>query len=64
MGKNERYIVKEGSESGHCCFVASVIDTTKPEDPVCECYELDNAEEIAYILNKKDNQIRGKGENE
>jgi len=26
----ERYKVIEGSESGHCCFDATVVDTTRP----------------------------------
>lgn len=25
-----RFIVVDGSESGHCCFVATVVDTTAP----------------------------------
>lgn len=27
----ERYAIYEGSQSAHCCFEATVVDTTKPE---------------------------------
>jgi hypothetical protein len=55
----ERYEVVEGSESGHCCFEASVVDTTKPLrgkgfEVMCECFEKENAELIARALNLMD----------
>lgn len=34
-----RYIIYEGSKSGHCCFKATVMDSTKPEIIDGECYE-------------------------
>lgn len=61
-----RYIVVPGSQIGHdCCFTHSVLDTDNPaldddgllpEIPVyecvCECYNLESAELIAYALNE------------
>lgn len=60
----DRYKVVGGSQSGHCCFAATVVDTTKPSfpndpdprwadhfAPVCECFERADAERIAAALN-------------
>ena len=50
-----RYIVIEGSESGHCCFKYSVIDTTNDDDfdkIVCECFTKIDANKICTLLNK------------
>lgn len=51
-----RFKVVEGSESKHCCFDATVVDTTKPwsadrYEPVCECFESEDAKMIADALN-------------
>ena len=60
-----RYIVVPGSQIGHdCCFTHSILDTDNPEldedgllpeipvyECVCECYNLESAELIAYALN-------------
>jgi hypothetical protein len=55
-----RYRAIEGSQSAHCCFEATVIDSSKlmnrfPDDDrfevVCECFELGDAEKIAAALN-------------
>lgn len=54
-----RYKVIEGSESGHCCFKATVVDTQRPDsdyDPkqhsqICECFDMEDAEKIASALN-------------
>ena len=27
----QRYAIYKGSQSGHCCFEATVVDTTKPK---------------------------------
>jgi hypothetical protein len=66
---SDRYIIYNGSKSGHCCFEATVMDTTKPEiiggehyedkggkhyETVCECFEMDNAIKIAKALNAID----------
>jgi hypothetical protein len=56
----ERYKVVDGSQSGHCCFDATVVDTTKPTgyrdhcEPMCECFERADAERIAAALNAID----------
>lgn len=46
------YIVIEGSKSGHCCFDFTVVDTTKKNESVCECFDREDAELIAEALNK------------
>jgi hypothetical protein len=55
---SERYQVVKGSESGHCCFEATVIDTEKEvlghPDWVCECFDPPRAHAIADALNAAD----------
>ena len=48
-----RYIVKKGSESGHCCFSSSVIDTEAGAHVyiVCETVRDEDAFRIAGLLN-------------
>lgn len=56
-----RYKVVGGSDSGHCCFAASILDTTKPVyggggkllgyEAICECFSRKDAERIAAALN-------------
>lgn len=58
-----RYRVTEESETGHCCFEASVLDTSAPDprrdgsiikesfDVVCECFTVEAAQKIAAALN-------------
>ncbi len=57
-----RYQVREGSQTAHCCFGATVVDTTKPLNiggkqwkdhcyAVCECFDTADAEYIAAALN-------------
>lgn len=51
----DRFVVKEGSASGHCCFEASVVDTalSGPEDYiVCECLFQHDAAHLAKALNE------------
>ena len=51
---SERYKAVEGSESGHCCFDATVVDTQAPNPLfcwVCECFDMGNAQKIADALN-------------
>lgn len=53
-----RYKVVPESQSGHCCFEATVVDTTKPSphyagmfQPVCECFDEADAKRICDALN-------------
>lgn len=57
-----RFVVVDGSESSHCCFRATVVDTAKPLiirdqhyegqfEELCECFDLEDAELIARALN-------------
>lgn len=64
-----RYEVRDGSQSGHCCFESTVVDTEEPSmangeqldddddnprfDSVCECFNKDDAEKIAVALNQQ-----------
>lgn len=61
--KGSRYRAVRGSESGHCCFEATVIDLKKPEyhpfhgyfygyyEGICETFDFDDAVTIAAALN-------------
>jgi hypothetical protein len=53
-----RYEVKKGSESGHCCFEATVVDNHKKTrnglDWACECFDVSRAHQIADALNVAD----------
>lgn len=59
MSKEKRYQVVDGSQSAHCCFRATVVDTTRPYtfggsqlfEPICECFEDEDAEQICAALN-------------
>lgn len=51
-----RYKVIESSVSGHCCFEATVIDTSEVEaglahSCVCECFTLEDAQKVCNALN-------------
>lgn len=57
-----RYKVVLGSQSAHCCFEATVVDTTKPTmigrkhykgqyDSICECFCEQEAETVCRALN-------------
>jgi hypothetical protein len=57
-----RYAVVGGSQSSHCCFAATVVDTAKPVmihgehyngqfEAVCECFDDADADMIAAALN-------------
>ena len=66
---NNRYIIYIGSKSAHCCFEATVMDTTKPEiiggehykdrsgqfhyETICECFSLEDAELVCSALNNQ-----------
>ena len=62
----KRYLVVEGSQTAHCCFTHTVVDTYKPEmvggkpyvvggvpryEPVCECFDHPSARRIESALN-------------
>lgn len=62
----DRYIIYKGSKSAHCCFEATVMDSTRPEiiggehyedeggkhyETVCECFEMEDAELVCRALN-------------
>ena len=57
---NHRYAIVEGSQSAHCCFEATVVDThqqegTNPDGTprflaVCECFEREDAARILAAL--------------
>lgn len=56
--EKDRYKLVEGSQSAHCCFAYTVVDTNKPEalgellyEQVCECFEKEEAELIVKALN-------------
>ncbi len=54
---SERYKIVEGSQSNHCCFDYTIVDMNskgwyKDEyEPVCECFQLGDAEFISKALN-------------
>ena len=63
MSTEKRFIVVEGSQSAHCCFDATVVDTSRPVmvggehylgqyEVVCECFEGIDADMIADALNQ------------
>lgn len=45
-----RYVTVDGSESGHCCFDATVVDTQKKIN-ICETFSKDAAIIICDALN-------------
>lgn len=64
-----RYEIRLGSQSCHCCFQATVVDTSRPVlihgkqysdssglcwEPVCECLNTEDALEICRALNERD----------
>jgi hypothetical protein len=58
-----RYIVVENSQSAHCCFEATVVDSHTPRasypnddkyEQICECFSVAEAQKIADALNAVD----------
>lgn len=56
----DRYKIEEGSESGHCCFQFSIVDTHTPHPvygsqgvlkDVCETFDKESATLICDALN-------------
>jgi len=67
-----RFIVVDGSKSGHCCFEFSIIDTHRKtfkyddggiSEPyaVCECFFKGEADEICKALNSTEPKIEING---
>jgi hypothetical protein len=72
-----RYKAVPYSQSAHCCFEATVLDTTKPHflggehycgigdraffhyDSIAECFDIDDAELIAALMNKHQDLLDG-----
>lgn len=54
--KPQRYQVLKGSESAHCCFEYTVLDTLRTQggSAMCECFYKADAEKICEALNKLD----------
>lgn len=68
----QRYKIVEGSQSGHCCFNYTIVDTTRPfmirgqqynneYEIVCECHEEADAKLICDALNENE-EFRAKVE--
>lgn len=52
---NQRYKIVEGSQTSHCSFDYTVVDTNKPYfekyEPICECFDKESAQLICNALN-------------
>jgi hypothetical protein len=53
-----RFTVVPESATCHCCFEASVVDST--EEHTIECYEINTAELVSSLLNKYYESKEGK----
>lgn len=62
MTTKPRYKIVEESQSAHCCFSHTVVDTTRPRtigdehynnsyEAVCECFEEEDAILVCSALN-------------
>lgn len=59
-----RYKIVEGSESGHCCFYYTVVDSSQKEyehgkkfKSVAECFDDEDAKSVCKALNLMHNGI-------
>lgn len=61
----QRYKAIKDSQTAHCCFEATVVDTNKPRSlypgdekftDICECFDMEDAERIAAALNKMEGE--------
>jgi hypothetical protein len=57
---SHRYKIVQGSQSAHCCFGYTIVDTTTvltgykdDYEEICECFELQQAELICDALNSR-----------
>lgn len=69
-----RYAIVDGSQSVHCCFDYTVVDTTKPcivggehykgrFESICECFDEEQAQLVCDALNAHEaRRIEGEGE--
>lgn len=56
-----RYKIVPGSQSAHCCFQFTVVDTMRPVpyhsaglfEPVCECFDEADANLVCDALNRE-----------
>jgi hypothetical protein len=46
-----RYKITRKSESGHCCFTHTIVDTEDDSESICECFSEENAITICSALN-------------
>ena len=57
-----RYKIRQGSQSAHCCFAFTIVDSENPEgfvdqygyrhyDVICEAFEQSEAELVCAALN-------------
>lgn len=62
---SERYKIADGSQSAHCCFTHTVVDTTQPVmiggdhydnqfEVICECFTLEDAQLVTNALNQRE----------
>lgn len=52
----DRYKVVKGSESVHCCFEFTILDsqgTDKDFGNICECFDEETANRICRLLNQE-----------
>lgn len=57
-GVDDRFVILEDSDSGHCCFEYSILDTEKINEvwsekyeSICETFDIESAESICEALN-------------
>ena len=55
----DRYKVIAGSHTAHCCFEASVIDSTNDKIAMCECIDEEDAKRICAALNAAEEKKDG-----
>ena len=62
-GSLDRFIILNDSNSGHCCFEYSILDTEKideawPEkyESICETFDIHSAKTICNALNGRANK--------
>lgn len=61
LDKEKRFVVLVGSESAHCCFDATIVDTQTLDSlgnpsNIAECFDMNDALRIAEALNEKESK--------